>query len=97
MNNYVTAICMTYGRHKRLTEETIESFLRQDYPYKRLLIINTHPDPIRESWPQVEIQNIEDSFATYPEKQHYAITQVESEYFCMMDDDLEYLLMMEAQ
>src|SRR5205807_6800276 len=40
----VSCLCLTYGRG-RLLEEAIESFLRQDWPGpKELIVLNDHPD-----------------------------------------------------
>jgi len=43
---WVTCLCPTYGRFERL-REALACFLAQDYPNKRLIILNDAPDPIR--------------------------------------------------
>ena len=45
-NLQVTVICLTYGDHKRLTEEAIQSVLLQNYPYVHFMLCNTHIDPV---------------------------------------------------
>ena len=86
----VTMITATYGRHRRLTEETIESFLRQNYTNKKLLIVNTHPDPIifAQEYPQIEVQNIPDTFPdSLGQKLAYCFKQIETPLWGIMDDD----------
>ena len=79
----VTAVMLTYGAHKNETEEAIESFLRQDYPDKKLLIVNTHPDPV--IFEGAEIHNIPDM--PLKDVSHYAMCQVKTPLLCIMDDD----------
>jgi ADP-heptose:LPS heptosyltransferase len=90
INKYpaVTAIMNTNGLYPELIEEAIESFNRQDYPNKHLLIVNTNPSPlIIEDCPDdIEIQNIQ-PFARFPEQIAYAIKQVKTPYWCVMDSD----------
>jgi len=96
----VTAVMLTYGAHKNETEEAIYSFLRQDYLHKRLLILNTHPDPIiinageYEKLFDVRVLNMRDEdFQTdidrggFHAASYYAISQVETPLLCIMDDD----------
>ena len=86
----VTVIMATYGQHKHLTEEAIESFLRQTYPAKKLLVFNTHPEPIVFSEPlaDVEVVNHEDIFdLCLQEKMRHIIRMVETPVWCVLDDD----------
>ncbi len=45
---FVTCLCPTYGRFE-LLRESLACFLAQDYPNKRLIILNDGPEPIRLS------------------------------------------------
>lgn len=84
----VTVIMNTNGLYPDLLEEAIESFLRQDYPDKRLLIVNTHPTPLQIiNMPDIiEVQNIQ-PFERFPQQIAYAIKQVKTPYWCVMDSD----------
>lgn len=88
----VTVIMNTNGLYPALIEEAIESFLRQDYPNKHLLIVNTHPTPLQIDTraKNIEIQNIP-PFGSFPEQIAFAIKQVKTDYWCVMDtDDIFY-------
>ena len=74
----ITAVMLCYGR-KALAEEAVESFLRQTYMRKRLLIVNTHPDRIwfEDEYPNIEVHNIHpDPFENLNEKYNYAFDQI---------------------
>lgn len=78
-----------YGR-KAVAEESMESFLRQTYPDKKLLIINSHPDRVwfKKDYPNVEIQNKKDSdFANLNDKYMYALRQIKTSWWCPWDSD----------
>lgn len=85
----ITAVMLYYGR-RNLGEEAVESFLRQTYPHKHLLIINTHPDPIRFEQEQadIEVQNIHpDPFKSLNEKYDFGFSQVRTQWWCPWDSD----------
>ncbi len=87
--NDVTCFMLYFGR-KELAEESIESFLRQTHPDKKLVIINTHPDPVmfNEGYDNIEVHNLKsDTFANLNEKYNYALAQVKTKWFCPWDDD----------
>ena len=94
MNNpEITCIMKTWGDHVRLSEETVESFLRQSYPNKKLLIINTHHDPVlfEENYDNIEVIEYPYDFCHLSEKHLYALNKIETDYWCVMDDDDIYL------
>jgi len=85
----ITALMLYYGR-RNLAEEAVESFLRQTYPHKRLLIVNTHPDPVHfeQDYPNIEVHNCNpDSFDNLNEKYNYALRNVKTNYWCPWDSD----------
>lgn len=87
--NDVTCFTLYYGR-KALAEEAVESFLRQTYPRKRLVIVNTHPDPLyfEEEYENIEVHNKQASaFRNLNEKYNYALAQIKTKWFCPWDSD----------
>jgi glycosyltransferase involved in cell wall biosynthesis len=85
----ITALMLYYGR-RNLAEEAVESFLRQTYPHKRLLIVNTHPDPVHfeQEYPNIEVHNIiPDTFKNLNEKYNYAFSQIKTNWWCPWDSD----------
>jgi len=85
----VTAVMLTYGSRKNTCEETIESFLRQDYQAKTLLIVNTHPDRLffEAKYDNIGVLNVQPDFPTLADASHFALSQVETPLLCIMDDD----------
>ena len=87
--NTVTCFMLYYGRI-RLAEEAVESFLRQTYPHKRLVIVNDHPDPVyfEKEYDNIEVHNLKpDTFKNLNEKYNYAMAQVKTKWFCPWDSD----------
>ena len=87
--NQVTCFMLYYGK-KSVAEESIECFLRQTYPHKRLVIVNDHPDPVyfEKEYDNIEIHNIEPYvFQNLNEKYNFALSQVKTKWFCPWDDD----------
>ena len=87
--NSVTCFTLYYGRI-RLAEEAVESFLRQTYPHKRLVIVNTHPDPVyfEKKYDNIKVHNLRpDKFKSLNEKYNYALSQVATKWFCPWDSD----------
>lgn len=68
----VSCLCPTYNRAPNLlhlVEEAIESFSRQDYPDKELIVCNDTPGQQLEfSHPQVRVLNVPERFATLSDK-----------------------------
>jgi GT2 family glycosyltransferase len=85
----ITALMLYYGR-RSLAEEAMESFLRQTYPHKCLLIVNTHPDPVyfEQEYPNVTVHNLApDYFKNLNAKYNYALKQVETNWWAPWDSD----------
>lgn len=87
----VSCITLTYNRlpnAKYLLDETVESFLRQDYPRKELIIVNDCPDQtIIFDHEEVKVINVPQRFATLGEKFNFAVRASSGQYLMIMDDD----------
>jgi len=79
---------ITYGRVEFL-EESLHSFLLQDYAgEKELVIVNDYPlQKLIFDHPQVRIYNLDKTFATIGEKENYATELCKGEIICQWDDD----------
>lgn len=88
--NYPMISCkmITYGRVEFL-EESLHSFLIQDYPgEKELVIVNDYPlQKLVFDHPQVKIYNLDETFKTIGEKENYAIERCSGELIAVWDDD----------
>lgn len=85
----ITCVMLYYGR-KKLAEEAIQSFLAQTYPNKKLLIVNTHPDPVWfvEDFPDIIVYNVSDEeYGEIRKKYDYAFRLVETSWLVPWDDD----------
>lgn len=87
-NKYaVTAIMNTNGLYPELDAEAIESFLRQDYEDKHLIIVSTN-STYRLDKPYGNITVIKHApFDRFPEQIAFAIKQVKTPLWCVMDSD----------
>lgn len=87
----VSCICLTYNRcpsHQFLLEECIESFLRQDYEEKELIILNDTPRQyVRSDAKGVIAINESCRFKTLGEKYNFAISCSTGELICGWEDD----------
>lgn len=86
---FISCKCITYGRVSTL-EESIESFLKQDYPADKceLIIVNDYPlQTLVFDHPQVKIVNLSETFDTIGEKENYATNLCQGEIICQWDDD----------
>jgi hypothetical protein len=87
----VSCICMTYNRvpdKLYLLEEAIESFLRQDYPNKELIVFNDCPgQELVCDAPGVRVINWPERFPTLGDKQNAAIRHSQGELIALWDDD----------
>jgi glycosyltransferase involved in cell wall biosynthesis len=79
---------ITYGRVEFL-EESLHSFLIQDYPgEKELVIVNDYPlQKLVFDHPQVRIYNIDETFKTIGDKENFATDLCRGEIICQWDDD----------
>ena len=89
-NNYpfISAKCITYGRVDTL-EESIESFLKQDYLGKKeLIIVNDYPEQtLVYDHPEVFIYNIPKTFDTIGAKENFAVNLCRGDIIAVWDDD----------
>lgn len=85
---FISAKCITYGRVHTL-EEALHSFLQQDYPGKKeMVIVNDYPlQKLVFDHPEVRIYNLDKTFETIGDKENYATKLCEGEIICQWDDD----------
>ena len=79
---------ITYGRVDTL-EESLHSFLQQDYPGpKELIIVNDYPlQTLIFDHPEVKIINLNYTFSTIGEKENFATELCNGDIICQWDDD----------
>jgi glycosyltransferase involved in cell wall biosynthesis len=91
MIKLISALCITYGRH-HLLEESVESFLRQDYPHKELIIVNDLSEQtLIFNHPQVKIFNFKERFPTIGDKRNKSVELSKGDILIGWDDDDIYL------
>lgn len=85
---FISCKCITYGRVDTL-EEAIQSFLLQEYPGKKeLIIVNDYPlQKLVYNHPEIKIYNLDETFSTIGEKENYAIERCSGELIAVWDDD----------
>lgn len=88
----ISCICPTYGR-PHLLEEAIESFLRQDYPGpKELIVLNDLPEQhLVFEYPGVHVVNVGRRFRTLGEKLNTAVALCTYDLVSIWSDDDVYL------
>jgi len=88
----VSCICLTYGRPE-LLEEAIYSFLHQDYPGpKELLVLNDYAaQTLVFDHPEVRVINLPRRFRTVGEKRNAAVALAAHDLLFVWDDDDIYL------
>jgi hypothetical protein len=88
----VSCICLTYGRPEVL-EEAIYSFLCQDYPgRKELVVLNDYEEQhLTCDHPDVQVFNIPKRFRTVGEKMNAAVALAAHDLLFVWDDDDIYL------
>lgn len=79
---------ITYGRVDML-EESLYSFLQQDYSSpKELIIVNDYPlQTLVFDHPEVKIVNLDKTFNTIGEKENFATELCNGDVICQWDDD----------
>ena len=79
---------ITYGRVEML-EESLHSFLQQDYPGpKELIIVNDYPlQTLVFDHPDVKIYNVSHTFTSIGAKENFATELCNGEIICQWDDD----------
>jgi glycosyltransferase involved in cell wall biosynthesis len=85
---FISCKCITYGR-VNLLEESIHSFLNQNYPGKKeLIIVNDYPlQTLKFDHPEVKIFNLQETFNTIGEKENFAVSQCSGDLIAVWDDD----------
>jgi glycosyltransferase involved in cell wall biosynthesis len=87
----VSAICLTYNRapdNLHLLDEAVESFLRQDYPNKELIVFNDTPgQELVCNAPGVIVINAPERLPTLGEKFNAAIAHAHGMLLAPWDDD----------
>jgi glycosyltransferase involved in cell wall biosynthesis len=87
----VSCLMPTFNRYPtlgRLVEEAVESFLRQSYPDKELIILNDCPvQQLIFDHPQVRIINAAERYPTLSDKITAMIEASSGDAFCRWDDD----------
>ena len=86
----VACLTCTYGRFQRM-RECLAFFLAQDYPAKRLFILNNHPVPLRCDIPGVTIFNEPSDEPGIPRNRLLAKIGEEFEFVHTWDDDDAWL------
>lgn len=88
----VSCVCTTYGR-PALLEEALQSFLLQDYPgEKELVILNDFDEQeLVFEHPEVAVFNVPRRFRTLGEKHNAAVALASHELLFVWDDDDIYL------
>jgi glycosyltransferase involved in cell wall biosynthesis len=84
----ISCMCLTFGR-VHLLEEAIQSFLLQDYPgEKELLILNDYaPQTLELNHPEVTIINVPVRFSSMGEKRNAAAALSRHDFLAVWDDD----------
>lgn len=79
---------ITYGR-VNLLEESLHSFLNQNYDGpKELIIVNDYPlQKLKFDHPEVKIYNLDETFSWIGDKENYATERCTGEIICQWDDD----------
>jgi hypothetical protein len=87
----VSCICPTYNRppsHQHLVEEAIESFLRQTYPNKELILLNDcGAQELVCDVPGVRVINVRDRFPSLGDKRNAGVLLSAGELIAPWDDD----------
>lgn len=87
----VSCLCPTFGRvtnSQHLVEEAIESFLRQDYSNKELVIVNDCPGhKLVCKAPAVIVLNLERRFVSLGEKYNAIVALSHGDYLAPWEDD----------
>jgi len=86
----VTCLCPTYGRFQRL-RDAVACFLRQDYPSKRLLVLNDAPAPIEAGADGVQVVNARGRLESLGAKRQRLLELAETPLVAHWDDDDIYL------
>src|SRR5687767_5015623 len=85
----ISCMCLTFGRPRFLLEESIFSFLVQDYAgEKQLLVLNDFDrQHIVFDHPDVTVVNYPERFATVGDKRNAAVALCRHDLIAVWDDD----------
>jgi len=87
---WVTCFMLYYGRYD-VAQESVESFLAQTYPNKKLMIVNTHPDPVyfEEDFSsyEIEIHNLPNPQMNLHDKYTWALQHIDTQWCMAWDSD----------
>jgi len=90
-NSMVSCLCPTFNRppdNQWMLEEAVESFLRQDYADKELIVCNDTPgQTLVCDAPGVRVLNVPGRFTTLSDKLRWMIRRARGEVLCRWDDD----------
>lgn len=88
----VSIVVPTYGRTQCLSE-TLECFLRQDYPGEMELVIvsDACQQSLRTNLPHVSVHNLPERCPTIGAKRNATIAEARFDLFLMIDDDDTFL------
>ena len=89
----ISCLCVTFGRPQWILEEAVFSFLNQDYPGpKELLLLNDFDQQtIVFDHPEVRIVNVPVRFGSLGEKRNAAVAMCRHDLIAVWDDDDIYL------
>jgi len=91
MSELVTCVMGTYGRfpeHGWMVEEAVESFLRQTWENKHLIILNDCPgQTLKLSHPQIDVVNFRERYRNLADMWIDLITMASGDLVCQWDDD----------
>lgn len=83
----ISVLTLTYGR-KRLLEESIHSFLSQNFEESEMVIINDEPNvTYRFIHPRVKIINLNQRFDNISKKIEWGFKECKYDYVYRLDDD----------
>jgi hypothetical protein len=85
----VSCLMATYGRYTKVCE-ALTCFLKQTYDNRELIILNTHPDPLRSKHPKVQILN-ERRYRSLGQCRERLLDFASGEFCRTWDDDDLYL------
>jgi glycosyltransferase involved in cell wall biosynthesis len=85
---FISCKCITYGRVD-LLEESIYSFINQDYLGKKeMIIVNDYPlQKLEFDHPDVKIYNLDYRFETIGAKENFAVSKCSGDIIAVWDDD----------
>lgn len=83
----ISCVCPTFGKTKHLNE-AVESFHRQTYPNKELIIFNNYPSmDIVYDHPDVRVTNYKEDIYSIGACRNEGNKYAKGEYVCTWDDD----------